>query len=521
MWAIIGAGVLVAALSVWSLVRIGVPAWFGAKVRELPRLLRDGLNGVRVWIKADRPGAFANAVVVGLCGWGTWSLIWYLWSLNPSDRTNSILFVERAANLGSGSSPAVPVLLLSAGLYLWGMVELWRLSLPRASDETQLKLVSLIERCTAGGVGNLNFTFSSFDAPILKTSHWTMFFVGTLSGLVMLFGFDPFQHSLITIEGQAFNRFVTSFVILLEFLIVVALVKFVYQWTVLRNVLHRLAWHPMVEAYSRVPDKLLPRHVFPRQPSLVELQIPVEHWGTLLGAGAGPSGSDDQSGTEPVQQFQEDLKQRSVWSESRTWTSMISLADSVATELEQSGRHAAPSHATPSLARLGFEPQPSAAGGIHASVYGIALKDDASNGSAERRLHLQEEFVAMPIVFAIRDMFARLSHNFLFAMGAILLVVCTQLLYPLQSKQLLMGIIWTDILVGVAIVITVLIQVERNPVIGRIASRTPGQISWDRDFVAKLLVYGAIPLIGLFATQFPEVGGALFRWLEPVQKALP
>jgi hypothetical protein len=487
MWAMVGGGGLIAALSVWSLVRIGVPAWFGAKVRELPRLLRDGLNGMRVWIKADRAAALASAFVFVLFGWGTWNLIRYFWILNPSDRTNNILFVERAANLGSGSSPAVPVLLLSVGLYLWGLVELWRLSLPRASVvRTQSTLVSLIERCTAGGVGDLKCTFSSFDAPILKASYWTMLLVGTLSGLVMVFGFDPFLHSLITVEGPVFNRFVTSFVLLLEFLIALALVKFVYQWTVLRNVLHRLAWHPMVEAYSRVPDRLLPRHVFPRQPSLVELQIPVEHWGTLLGASAGPSGSDDSSGTELFQQFRDDLKQRSVWSESGTWTSIINHAGSLTTKLEQAGWRA-----------------------------------DASDASGERRLQLQEEFVAMPIVFAIRDMFARLSHDFLFTMGAILLVVCTQLLYSLQSKQFLMGIIWIDILVGVAMAITVLVQVERNAIIGRLASRTPGQISWDRDFVAKLLVYGAIPLIGLFATQFPEVGGALFRWLEPVQKALP
>jgi len=40
----------------------------------------------------------------------------------------------------------------------------------------------------------------------------------------------------------------------------------------------------------------------------------------------------------------------------------------------------------------------------------------------------------------------------------------------------------------------------------------------DRAFC---VVYGLIPLAGLFATQFPNFSGTVLRWIEPVQKALP
>jgi hypothetical protein len=116
---------------------------------------------------------------------------------------------------------------------------------------------------------------------------------------------------------------------------------------------------------------------------------------------------------------------------------------------------------------------------------------------------------------------ARIGQNVLFIMGAVLLLLCSHVLYPFQSKQRVMAFIWTDILVGMAVVLTVLVQFERDAVVSRISSTTPGKISWDRDFVSKLVVYGLVPLLGLFATQFPEVGGTLLRWLEPVQKAIP
>jgi len=39
--------------------------------------------------------------------------------------------------------------------------------------------------------------------------------------------------------------------------------------------------------------------------------------------------------------------------------------------------------------------------------------------------------------------------------------------------------------------------------------------------VLKLTVFALLPLLTLFAAQFPDLGGVILRWLEPVQKALP
>jgi hypothetical protein len=472
-------------------------------------------------------GGFIAVVVVGLCAWGSWNLIQYFWMFSgetSNDRTNGLLLVERATDLGNGVSPIVPVLFLAAALYLWGVVELARNYLPKATvtdDET--KLPSLIGRCANGRVNDLTAKFSFLNGSILKLPNEGILMVAMTGVLIVCFVFDPFINPLMTIEGQYFNRFVTSFVLLLHFIIALALLQFVYQWSVLREFLRRLAWHPMLEFYGRIPERLLPRGLVPRQPKLIELQVLVDHWRTIYPSADQVHRSDSPPSPQAVSdQFESDLAKSAVWSASGAWGLLVSAADSVAKDLQgRWAKQATRKHLTPSLRKLAYAAESAVSPGTSQELlYGVAIEQESVDESAERR-RLEEAFVVMPIVFVIRDVIARLGQNVLFIMGAVLLLLCSHVLYPFQSKQRVMAFIWTDILVGMAVVLTVLVQFERDAVVSRISSTTPGKISWDRDFVSKLVVYGLVPLLGLFATQFPEVGGTLLRWLEPVQKAIP
>jgi hypothetical protein len=47
---------------------------------------------------------------------------------------------------------------------------------------------------------------------------------------------------------------------------------------------------------------------------------------------------------------------------------------------------------------------------------------------------------------------------------------------------------------------------------------TTGRMAWNWEFMSKVLVYVGIPLLTLFATQFPDIGSSLLRLLEPVQR---
>lgn len=111
--------------------------------------------------------------------------------------------------------------------------------------------------------------------------------------------------------------------------------------------------------------------------------------------------------------------------------------------------------------------------------------------------------------------------NVLFVTSAILLLLTANVGYPFQWRHGLNALLWADIAATVGVVLFVVIRMEHDELLSHIRSTTPGRIEWNRDFMAKIAVYGFVPLLGLFATQFPDVGQTILHWIEPVQKALP
>jgi hypothetical protein len=162
----------------------------------------------------------------------------------------------------------------------------------------------------------------------------------------------------------------------------------------------------------------------------------------------------------------------------------------------------------PAMAGVGGTAAP---GGSLAPAAGGAVSDVA----------LKEELVAVTIALAVRDALSRLSHNVWYIAAGTFLVFASHMLFPFQAKQRLLALIWVDILVGVAVVLTVLFQMEKDEVLSRIASTTPGRITWNRETIARVIVYGLVPLLTLFAAQFPDLGATVLEWLKPIQRSIP
>ena len=128
----------------------------------------------------------------------------------------------------------------------------------------------------------------------------------------------------------------------------------------------------------------------------------------------------------------------------------------------------------------------------------------------------------MVAALVVRDALARLAHNLVFLVGGILFVFASYTLFPFQQRTQLQVVGWIYIGIAFATILTVLVQMNRNPVIARLSSPTAeAKSTWDSDFVLKVTVFALLPLFTLFAAQFPDVGGVILRWLEPVQRALP
>src|SRR5207247_7699446 len=93
-----------------------------------------------------------------------------------------------------------------------------------------------------------------------------------------LFSFDPVVAPLVTIEGPWFGRFVSAALLIVQMMIALALLQFVFLWSGLKSLLRRMACHQLADAYDHVPRELSPTGLFPRVPELMELQTPVAHW---------------------------------------------------------------------------------------------------------------------------------------------------------------------------------------------------------------------------------------------------
>jgi len=128
----------------------------------------------------------------------------------------------------------------------------------------------------------------------------------------------------------------------------------------------------------------------------------------------------------------------------------------------------------------------------------------------------------MVTALVVRDALVRLAHNLTFVITGILLVFASYTLFPFQQHTDLQVLGWIDIGIAFATILTVLVQIKRNPIIASLTTPAGApKTTWDTDFVLKVAVFGLLPLLTLFAAQFPDVGGVILHWLEPVQKALP
>jgi hypothetical protein len=452
---------------------------------------------------------------IGVAAWAAESLV--QWMRHPYSPTVLFakLFVERVTAVTDGVSPAVPVFGLSAALYLWAVIEVRRLARPKIIPAEGLDyLESMVDGSLQSlpcGLDYLKRSILSIPAPAVAA---------LAAGAVIALsagGFDPYWSPLRSMDGPDFGRFVTLLLTTVQIMIVAALFQFLHIWLAIATMLERLSTLPAAGAYKRLPRKLFPQGVLPRVPRLSELQEAVRRWDHLEQEDTLPHASENVAAV-----FREDMKRnpRQFWSQTATWKAVLIEARRVLDELSVKGM-------TVSMAVMypKFVPLPSIAGAGPISSLPSTTRSElfAVSQVATDDLHRlrQEEFVVLPIVFMIRAALARMWDNVLFVIGALLLLLGIHASYPFQLNRRLEGFLWSDVAVGVAAVLFVFVRMERDEVLSNIRSSTPGQINWDRDFIVKLVVYGLIPVAGLFAAEFPDIGGTVLSWIQPFQKALP
>jgi hypothetical protein len=128
-------------------------------------------------------------------------------------------------------------------------------------------------------------------------------------------------------------------------------------------------------------------------------------------------------------------------------------------------------------------------------------------------IRLAEEFLAIRYVALIRSVLVNIRHLMLFVSMAFVLTIVAWNSYPFQPHQQL-DLCFTILMVCLSIgFIWVFAQMHRNPLLSRITSTTPNELG--ADFYIRLVTFGAVPVLAWLAYQFPEIGGSIFRLLQP------
>jgi hypothetical protein len=462
----------------------------------------------------------------------------------------AVLFYDRATSLASGVTPVVPAVLIGAGLYLWSLFELKRL---RLLDTGTVALPFSRGRefgreFTCAGISEFEeHVKGALESPFLGLRKS---FLG--AGLLLALAFPCFiigRRFIPTFEGGWFTWPFLSVFLLLYFYLALSFLRFISLWFHFRALLRRLESHPLVEAYDRLPlkfSKIIANHFWARLPKVEELGMSVrqlllldEHAGKLkTSKGSHPeNGLLDKRGKamrlrpeEGVSEipelacFREKVEQHFASELNKTMSSgaRVTLSRSKTQEYILKAARTTAGTLPFFWKKLSFERSngngASSKDGNPEKQPTIKLSTLPFADNVQFWVKLAEDFVAIQMVTFFSKAFVHMRNLLTFVTVCAFLLLMAVTSYPFQPHRLLTIFLWIVILSVVLASLIVFVQAERNEVLSRISKTTPNQISLDRWFVTGIITYGVLPIVGLLATQVPEMQ-SLFSWVEPLLRA--
>jgi len=162
--------------------------------------------------------------------------------------------------------------------------------------------------------------------------------------------------------------------------------------------------------------------------------------------------------------------------------------------------------------------RPSPRGGEEAST--ALLIRRGFSGPVRLWLRAAEEYTGTRMVEYVEWVTRHLRELALFMLLSLLLATVLLSSYPYPPQSLLRLILLVVLGGTVGTLVFVLVQMNRDEVLSRIDRTEPGRVTWNFSFVMNLLTFGALPLLTLLSSEFPELRKFLFAWAEPILKML-
>jgi hypothetical protein len=418
-----------------------------------------------------------------------------------------IFFFLRTTDLLSGVSPLLPLLFVGVAAFLAFLSALRRLTLLERTCcgdyEIQKEVIPFLNFEGAAppsfiGVRDLEIRVKDLlRCSFLRLDGSWLLMLALIAICYYLF-FYRFSH---TVEGRLFDvAFGVAFSVG-AVVLSLAFLRFVWLWVALRRMLRRLSWHPLF-----ADDSNASREFFQRLPK-IQLTLPMPAYASLafsleqacrLVTRKQPRISDLVETADDALQTAHRAESKGDWRTSllgrvRTQGLLAEASALIAQVLEPHWKTAIP------------------AASIAAPTATLTASDD------ERWIRHGRLFLASRVTSFLHLGLAQLQNLAgLVTVGSLLLLLALSS-YPFQPRELLMLFSWSSVLLIVAITLVIFVQMGRDKVLSLLSGTTPGQVSWNRDFIVRILIHGLLPILALLGAQFPHVIGQLISWLGALQ----
>jgi hypothetical protein len=134
----------------------------------------------------------------------------------------------------------------------------------------------------------------------------------------------------------------------------------------------------------------------------------------------------------------------------------------------------------------------------------IAKKEKQTLSEEESRVQKKAAFLAAQLVVFLHHVLSHLQNMIAFVTVGLLLMLLAINYYPFQPREWLLWFNWVVILTTVFLALAVFVQIGRSRSLSLLAGTTPGQVTWNREFVLRILLYALVPVLALLGAQFPE-----------------
>jgi hypothetical protein len=416
-----------------------------------------------------------------------------------------VYYFERVTHMQNGVSPAPAIAFLLGALYLWSFANLRRLiAMPGSALEDRfLTLKELAPTELPGAIGDLR---EFIDGTVRALP---ALYVGVVVAACSVFAYVAFVHPLATPEVRDFTVAFRAAWLLVQLLILLAFAQTLYFWRVLRRSFKPFTGTPMIAAFDRLPPNLFGDRLSPQRPQIGDLRRAIRV-GEQLRLAISRVGGPGSLGMSMAEHHDVEaalcwpnpaapVPSTRWWVDSKEWWWLGQACSQLAPIVFRSWGTERQS----ALKNVDFD-----------------CKVEAITEPAQLWFLRAEEFLALQIMFLVRELLGRLVNICFFTIMGVLLMVGAQHSFPFQPRQELLGTVWLYVISAVAVVLWIFMQMERDPVLSAFSSNQAGKLRWDATLWSKVLVYGAIPIATIFAAQFPEIGTSIMSWLAPVQGVL-